>query len=97
VVQLHLVDQPPNKQLWWFVNADGACQVCVEDPGFEVDLYLTCKLPDIIYLIRGDLPLSTAIDSGRLDAHGPRHITARLVAWLNLSPLTQVKSLRGEG
>lgn len=95
VVQLQLTDQPRNKQLWWFVNADGACQLCVEDPGFEVDLYLTCSLPDIIYIIRGDLPLRAALESDRLDAHGPRRITSRLSAWLNLSPLAEVKSVRG--
>lgn len=97
VVQLHLVDQPPNKQRWWFVNADGACQLCVEEPGYEVDLYLTCTLRDIIYLIRGDLPISEAIDSARVEAHGSRLITARLAAWLNLSPLAEVKSVRGKG
>ncbi len=96
VVQLHLIDQPENKQLWWFVNLSGECELCVEDPGFEVDLYLACSLPDIIYVIRGDLPLAEALESGRLDAHGPRRITGKLKQWLNLSPLADVKSVRGE-
>ncbi len=96
VVQLDLTDQPDNKRLWWFVNREGACELCVEDPGFEVDLYLACSLPDMIYIIRGDLPLTEALDAGRLDAHGPRRITTKLAKWLNLGPLTKVKSARGE-
>ena len=93
VVQLHLTDQPGNKQLWWFVNREGECELCVDDPGFEIDLYLACSLPDIIYVIRGDLPLAEALESGRLDAHGPRRITEKVGAWLNLSPLAAVKSV----
>ena len=42
----------------------------LEDPGYDVDLYLACTLPDIIYIIRGDLPVSRAISDARLDVHG---------------------------
>ncbi len=92
VIHLTFNDQPKGKDTWWLINQDDACELCLEDPGYEVDLYLTCSLPDMIYLIRGDLALSTALESGRLDAHGTAAIKKQLPAWFNLGPITQVAS-----
>ena len=91
-VQVEFTDQPRDKRLWWFINRDGACELCLENPGFEVDLYLACTLPDMIYIVRGDLPLSRALFSGRLEAHGSTRARKALGRWLNLGPLSQIKS-----
>jgi len=94
VVQITFTDQPAGKELWWFVNCDGEAELCVEDPGFEVDLYLSVSLRDMIHVWRGDLSLRRAVDSGRLETHGPSRLRRALRAWLNLSPLTRVRSQR---
>ncbi len=57
-----------------------------------MDLYLTCSLPDMIYLVRGDLTLATALSTDRLDVVGSASARKKLSDWLNLSPLTQIKS-----
>lgn len=96
LVLLTLTDQPKDKQVWRFLNTDGRCQLCLDDPGFEVDLYLTATLPDMIYVLRGDLPLAHALDTGRLEAHGTTTVTRRLKMWLNLSPLAAIPSARAD-
>jgi DNA-binding HxlR family transcriptional regulator len=96
VVQLEFTDQPPGKAMWWFLNQDGKCQLCISDPGFDVDLYLSCTLPDMIYVVRGDLSLARAQDSGRLDVIGSAKARRALGKWLNLGPLAAVKSQRPE-
>jgi len=93
-VRLRFTDQPAGKDLWWFVNEDGACQLCLHDPGFEIDLHLACSLPDMIYIVRGDLALARALDTDRLEAIGPARIRRALRRWLNLSPLTRIESRR---
>jgi len=95
VVRLELTDQPPSKRLWWFLNEQGAVQLCLEDPGFDTDLYLECTLPDMIYLVRGDLTLPRALSSGRFDVHGETSKRRALGSWLNLSPLASVQSQFG--
>ncbi len=92
VVRLQFTDQPQGKSLWWFVNQDNACELCVKDPGFEVDLYLACTLPDMIYITRGDLSLGRAIGDGRLEALGSAKLRKALIRWLNLSPFAKVKA-----
>lgn len=94
VVKLEFTDQPAGKAHWWFVHRDGTSELCLEDPGFEVDLYLACALPDMIYIVRGDLSLARALESGKLEAIGTARARRALGRWLNLSPLTKVKSQR---
>lgn len=94
VVEMELTDQPLDKRRWWFLHQDGGTQLCLEEPGFEVDLYLSTTLPDMIYIWRGDLSPEAAIDQGRLDLVGNSRTRRRLRAWLNLSPLTEIQSQR---
>ena len=94
IVKLSLSDQPQGMRHWWFVNDDGRAELCVEDPGFEVDLYLAATLPDMIYLYRGDLSLAAARAQGRLEVHGAAWARRALPRWLVPSPLARVKSQR---
>ncbi|MGE0846533.1 MAG: winged helix-turn-helix transcriptional regulator [Flavobacteriaceae bacterium] len=93
-VEVSFPDQPPARRRWWFVNEGEACEVCLDDPGYEVDLYLTASLADTIRVVRGDLTLPEALDSGRLEAIGSSGVTRRLAAWLNLGPLAAIASKR---
>ncbi len=94
LIRLDLTDQPESKRFWWFLNEDGHCQLCVGDPGGDVHLYLSCTLPDSIYIIRGDLTVAAAIASDRLEVLGERWARDGFIHWLNLSPLTGIASQR---
>jgi DNA-binding HxlR family transcriptional regulator len=82
VMQLEFSDQPGNRRRWWFVNETSEAQLCVKDPGFDVDLYLSVRLRDMIQIWRGDLSLAHAMDSGRLKLHGPSQLKRAVPAWL---------------
>ncbi|MBU3258445.1 helix-turn-helix transcriptional regulator [Roseovarius sp. PS-C2] len=94
LIRLELTDQPKAKRLWWFLNQTGRCELCVDDPGGEVNLYLACTLPDAIYIVRGDLSPAAAIGDMRLEAIGDKWACAGLTGWLALGPLTRVASRR---
>lgn len=95
LVRLELADQPAAKQFWWFLNQKGRCELCLEDPGGEVNLYIASTLADMIYLVRGDVKLRTAIADGRIEILGDAWARRALSKWLNLGPLTRVASRRG--
>lgn len=97
LIRLELTDQTDAKRWWWFLNEEGRCELCVDDPGGDVNLYLACTLPDAIYLVRGDLPLASATSSQRLEILGDGWARKSFAKWLNLSPLTQVGSCRAAG
>jgi DNA-binding HxlR family transcriptional regulator len=88
VMQLEFTDQSGSRRRWWFVNETSEAQLCVKDPGFEVDLYLSVRLRDMIQIWRGDLSLAHAIDSGRLKMHGPSKLKRAVPGWLGV-PLPQ--------
>ena len=96
VVRIEFTDQPAARSRWWFINQDEICELCLEDPGHEVDLYLTTTLRDMIHIVRGDISLHGARELGRLEAIGPHALRTRLRAWLNLGPLTKIKSQRSD-
>ncbi|MEQ9813238.1 MAG: helix-turn-helix domain-containing protein [Azospirillaceae bacterium] len=91
VVQLIFPDQPAHKRNWWFVNQDGACELCVKDPGFEIDLYLTASLPDMIRIWRGDITVSQALSADRLEAMGSARARKAVPKWLGVSTLAHVR------
>jgi len=94
LIRLELTDQIDSKRLWWFLNENGRCELCVDDPGGDVALYLACTLPDAIRLIRGDISPPAAIGSGRLEVLGEGWARNSLLEWLNLGPLSRVSSRR---
>ncbi len=94
VVQLVIVDQPAEKSMWWFVNENGGCELCLQDPGYDVDLYLSCTLPDMIHIVRGDSSLTRAIGDDHLEVIGAAAAGRKRRAWLNLGPLTKIRSQR---
>jgi len=96
-VLLKFRDQPAQKSKWWFVNEEGALEICLKDPGHDVDLYVTTTVKDMIYVVRGDLALSRALDENRMDLVGPRALRMQFRAWLNLGPLAKIKSQRADG
>ncbi len=96
LIRLELTDQSGAKRLWWFLNQKGRCELCIDDPGGGVDLYLACTLPDAIYIVRGDLAPATAIETARLEVLGDGWARTAFPVWLNLGPLTRVASCRVE-
>ena len=96
IVRLTFTDQPEGVRHWWFINEGGQAELCVKDPGFEVDLYLVATLPGMIQIYRGDLSLARALDQGQLEAHGAGWARRALSRWLVPSSFARVKSQRTE-
>lgn len=85
VMQIELTDQLGSRRRWWFVNETNEAQLCVKDPGFEVDLYLCARLRDMIQIWRGELSLAHALRSGRLKMHGPSQLRRAVPAWFGVA------------
>jgi DNA-binding HxlR family transcriptional regulator len=94
VIELVLDDQPAHKSRWWFINENGACELCVREPGFEIDLYVMSNLPDMIRIWRGDLSLRAVISAGRLETHGRAKLVKAFPDWLSVSTLAHVAPAR---
>jgi DNA-binding HxlR family transcriptional regulator len=91
VVQLDFTDQPAHRRRFWFVNDTSKVELCLKDPGFEVDIHLSARLADMIHVWRGDIPLARALNTGRLEALASKRLQRALPAWLALNPLAAIR------
>lgn len=76
---------------WWLIATDGVVDLCTEDPGHEVDVYLTASLEHLIGLWMGDMRIQDATETGDVFLDGPPHLVRSAPDWLAQSPMIDVK------
>lgn len=76
---------------WWVIANGDAVDLCPEDPGHEVDVYLTAPLAHLIALWLGDVTLSSATQAKTIFLDGPRHLVSTAQDWMARSPLVGVQ------
>jgi DNA-binding HxlR family transcriptional regulator len=81
---------------WWLVAGEGEVDLCTENPGKEVDLYVTTSVRTLVDVWDGDLDLAKAIRDGRVRVHGNVHLARTMPGWLGISPFAGVRRV-GEG
>lgn len=75
---------------WWIVVESDNVDLCFNDPGKEVDIYLTTTVTTMIDIWMGDSNYRRAIKSGSLTAVGPNHLTKDISSWMKNSAFKQL-------
>lgn len=70
---------------WWLVCQGGEVDLCYEDPGKDVDCYVTGSSRDMIGIWMGDIPLGRALKAGKVQLAGDRHLCRNFARWFRLS------------
>lgn len=70
---------------WWLIARTDVVDVCVKDPGKDVDIYFTCPVKTMIDLWMGDTSYRKVVNSGDLKVVGQRVLTKDIFSWLNKS------------
>jgi hypothetical protein len=74
---------------WWLICRDGETDLCTEDPGKDVDCYVTGTSRDLIAAWMGDIPLAKALKADRIHLIGERHLCRTFSRWFALSAAAQ--------
>lgn len=90
VIRFVLVDQPEARRQRWLVCERSGVDVCLNDPGHDVDLDVESDSWTLVWVWYGDLPLERALDDGRIELHGPPQLRADFPSWLQLNVLAEV-------
>lgn len=90
VVCFVFADQPSAKRNRWTVGDRTGVDLCIKDPGFDVDLFVETDSRTLSWVWYGDIPLSQAIDDGTLCLHGPRPLCDAFSSSLRLNELAAV-------
>ena len=76
----------------WWVKIDGdEADLCLEDPGFDVDVYFTTDLRTMTEVWMGDRSLAQARASGKLKIVGRNVYLKNLRSWLRLHSLASIR------
>ncbi len=69
---------------WWMVVNDDNVDLCTQDPGKDVDIYINSTVRALAEVWKGDVPLKKAIASGGIKTHGVRVLERSISKWLGL-------------
>jgi DNA-binding HxlR family transcriptional regulator len=83
-------DQPQAKRRRWLVSDRSGAELCISDPGYEVDLFVRTDSRTITLVWYGDIPLARAIRDGAILLDGPPRLCRMFPSWLLLNQLAEV-------
>ena len=76
--------------VFWLLLEREQVELCVEDPGFEVDIEVEAELAAMAGVWLGDISFDAAVRSGAIRLSGQRVLTRAFPAWLMLSHFARV-------
>lgn len=87
VLEFEFTGTPRDCRRFWLVNRDGVVEMCIEDPGLEVDLAVKADLQLFVEAWRGFRDLEREIAARRIRLDGDARLKADFPGWLLLSGL----------
>lgn len=94
VLRFEFDECPSATRFWWLVIENGEVDVCLKDPGYEVDLFVLSPLDVMTGVWMGDLPLRDALKARSIRLSGDPALKESLPEWFLLNVFSDVKSAR---
>jgi len=94
VIHFRYPEQPLPQRAWWLIVEPGEpVDLCLVDPGFDVDLYVSVDLRTMTAIWMGLDTVRQAEATGRMVLTGDRGLATQMQAWLGLSPFAREQKL----
>ena len=75
---------------WWLIVSEDEVDLCAQDPGYEVDLYVISDLRTMTKVSLGDVSVREALRTGAIELHGSRSLANSFGQWLPRSSFATV-------
>ncbi|MBI5287348.1 MAG: helix-turn-helix transcriptional regulator [Chloroflexi bacterium] len=95
VVRFRFADAPSGKREWWLVSHGGVIDLCLEDPGFDVDVVVEAPLRIMTAIWMRDITFGEAARSYGVAVNGDRVLRRVFPEWLGASALAHPPEKRG--
>ena len=79
-------------QKWWLIANDDTVDLCTDNPGRDVDIYLSSSLITLVSIWMGDIPVKDALDAGQLELIGEAYLVNSAARWFPMSRYAHVRS-----
>ncbi len=94
VMEFEFTGAPADCRRFWLVNDDGAVDMCLKHPGFDVDIRVMSDLRRFVEAWRGFRSLKDEISAGKIRLEGATPLKRAFPDWLLLSALAPHERLR---
>jgi hypothetical protein len=94
VIQIEFTDYVSKLRNWWLVIKDGDVDVCIKDPGYEVDLTISTDLKTLTGAWMGDTTIMKAMREKAVVVTGSPHLKKNIAVWLGTNYYADVKPAR---
>lgn len=79
---------------WWLIANNGVVDLCTDDPGKEVDLYIFTSLPALAEVWMGDMSISAATQCEQVKISGAGYLMKTAAQWFPQSRYAEVRPER---
>lgn len=95
VLQFEYPDASKGATDWWLVSEDGDVDLCLVDPGHEVDIVIKSPLATMTAVWTCQITFKDAVRRGEIEVFGDAKLVEKLQDWLQSSALSRLGSLGG--
>lgn len=93
VVQFEYPDAPKGQRDWWLVSENGEIDLCLTDPGYDVDIVIKSSLKTMSSVWVCQQNFGDAVKKGNIKVLGDSKLTSKLQEWLRSSPLARLGTI----
>ena len=86
-----IFDELTKHKTWWLLVDSDVVDLCTEDPGKDVDVYINSDVRTIVEVWEGDLDMRKALRNGSVKAHGLRHLIRTMPDWFGVCLYKEVR------
>ncbi|WND01808.1 helix-turn-helix domain-containing protein [Temperatibacter marinus] len=90
VLSVQFPEQETYKK-WWLIIENGTVDLCTEDPGFDIDIYIVSSLISMVSVWMGDSTLKEELASQAMTLTGDHYLMKTAARWFALSRYSDVR------
>lgn len=94
VLKFEFIDQIARYRHWWLVINNHDVDVCLKDPGYEMDLVIASDLTTLTAVWMGDITIVKAIRENKVVVTGSSYLKNSIALWLGASHFADIRSAR---
>lgn len=93
VVQFEYPDAPKGAKKWWLISENKEVDLCLKDPGYDVDIIIKCSLKVMTEIWICEKSFKESATNGDVVIMGDAKLASKLQGWLRSSPLSKLGTL----
>ena len=86
-----MFDELTKFKSWWLVVDGDVVDLCTENPGKDVDVYINSTVRTTVEVWRGDLDIRKALRDGTIKVNGLKHLISTMPDWFGVCKYNEIE------